>query len=96
VYFVVTVYFKHSNICLQYSGHSIEMISENNQLKSFDQLFKCYEVLWVFSTSDSVTLTSSFLERGTEIAHVEEDSLHFDTSRLVCDGLCNLGNVDFF
>lgn len=49
------------------------MVSEN---KDFDQLFKCSKALRLFSTSDEATPISTSLECGTEIAHVEEDSLH--------------------
>lgn len=60
------------------------MVSENKQLKTFDHLCMCYKVLRLFNTSVE-TPFSIALERGTEIAHVEENSLHFGTSKLVCD-----------
>lgn len=69
------------------------MLSENKQLKIFDQLSECYKALWLFGTSDKVTPIFSSLDCGTEIAHVEEDSVRFGTSKLVCDWLCNLGNA---
>ena len=85
MYFVVTGHIEHFNIHPEYSGDPTEMVSENKQLKTFDWLFKRYKVLWLFGTSDEVTPISSSLECGTEIAHVEEDSLCFGTSKLACD-----------
>lgn len=96
VYSAATGHIKHFNINIQYSGDPLEMVSENKQLKTFDQLFQCYKVVRFLGTSDEVTPISSSLERGTEIAHVEEDSLCFGTSKLVCDWLYKLDNTVFF